>query len=134
MSAYRAHNFSAGPAALPTEVLEQARDELLDYRGTGMSVMEMSHRSAEFIELAERAVMMHDGRRWCRRAHEAAAGCQGRQEQHAPPQAAPRAPPHASEEILGRDRENDKCCVRNTPGVYSKYGLTDDITRGGSSW
>jgi phosphoserine aminotransferase len=51
----RAFNFSAGPAALPTEVLEQARDELLDYRGKGLSVMEMSHRSAEFIDIAERA-------------------------------------------------------------------------------
>ncbi|MDH3643084.1 MAG: 3-phosphoserine/phosphohydroxythreonine transaminase [Gammaproteobacteria bacterium] len=51
----RAFNFSAGPAALPTEVLEQARAELLDYHGTGMSVMEMSHRSAEFIDIAERA-------------------------------------------------------------------------------
>lgn len=51
----RAHNFSAGPAALPAEVLEQARDEMLDYRGTGMSVMEMSHRSDAFIEIAETA-------------------------------------------------------------------------------
>ena len=51
----RAFNFSAGPAALPEEVLEQARDELLDYRGRGLSVMEMSHRSSEFIDIAERA-------------------------------------------------------------------------------
>ena len=51
----RAFNFSAGPAALPTEVLEQARSELLDYRGRGLSVMEMSHRSAEFIDIAQRA-------------------------------------------------------------------------------
>jgi phosphoserine aminotransferase len=51
----RAFNFSAGPAALPTEVLEHAQQELLDYRGTGMSVMEMSHRSPEFIDIAERA-------------------------------------------------------------------------------
>ena len=55
MGTHRSFNFSAGPAALPTEVLEEARAELLDYRGTGMSVMEMSHRSAEFIEIAERA-------------------------------------------------------------------------------
>src|SRR5690606_5427982 len=48
-------NFSAGPAALPLEVLERAREELLDYRGTGMSVMEMSHRSKAYIEIAERA-------------------------------------------------------------------------------
>ena len=51
----RAFNFSAGPAALPTPVLEQAQAELLDYQGTGMSVMEMSHRSAEFIAIAEQA-------------------------------------------------------------------------------
>ena len=51
----RARNFSPGPAALPTAVLEQARRELLDYQGRGLSVMEMSHRSAEFIEIAERA-------------------------------------------------------------------------------
>ncbi len=51
----RVFNFSAGPAALPEEVLEQARDEMLDYRGTGMSVMEMSHRSRAFIDIAEQA-------------------------------------------------------------------------------
>ena len=51
----RAFNFSAGPGALPTAVLERAQAELLDYRGTGMSVMEMSHRSPEFIDIAERA-------------------------------------------------------------------------------
>ena len=45
---HRAHNFNAGPAALPLPVLERIREELLDYRGTGMSVMELSHRSAEF--------------------------------------------------------------------------------------
>ena len=44
----RAHNFNAGPAALPLPVLERIREELLDYRGRGMSVMEMSHRSPEF--------------------------------------------------------------------------------------
>ena len=51
----RVFNFSAGPAALPLEVLEIAQRELLDYRGTGMSVMEMSHRSKAFIDIAERA-------------------------------------------------------------------------------
>jgi phosphoserine aminotransferase len=51
----RAHNFSAGPAALPTEVLEIAQAEMLDYRGLGLSVMEMSHRSAEYIEIATTA-------------------------------------------------------------------------------
>lgn len=44
----RAFNFNAGPAAMPLPVLEKMRDELLDYGGTGMSVMELSHRSAEF--------------------------------------------------------------------------------------
>jgi phosphoserine aminotransferase len=44
----RAFNFNAGPAAIPLPVLERVREELLDYHGTGMSVMEMSHRSAEF--------------------------------------------------------------------------------------
>lgn len=47
----RAYNFNAGPAALPVEVLEQAREELLDYRGIGMSVMEISHRSTEYEAL-----------------------------------------------------------------------------------
>jgi phosphoserine aminotransferase len=51
----RVFNFSAGPAALPVEVLERARDEMLDYRGSGMSVMEMSHRSKAFVDIAERA-------------------------------------------------------------------------------
>ena len=44
----RIHNFSAGPAVLPEEVLAQARDEMLDWHGSGMSVMEMSHRGKEF--------------------------------------------------------------------------------------
>lgn len=51
----RAYNFCAGPAALPEPVLRQARDEMLDWRGTGMSVMEMSHRGDEFVEIAETA-------------------------------------------------------------------------------
>lgn len=44
----RVHNFNPGPAALPLEVLQQAQAELLDYKGTGMSVMEISHRSKDF--------------------------------------------------------------------------------------
>ena len=44
----RIHNFNPGPAVLPLEVLQQAQAEMLDYRGTGMSVMEISHRSKEF--------------------------------------------------------------------------------------
>ncbi|CAM3405781.1 3-phosphoserine/phosphohydroxythreonine transaminase [Halomonas lysinitropha] len=51
----RHYNFCAGPAALPTLVLERARDELLDYQGRGLSVMEMSHRSEAFVAIAERA-------------------------------------------------------------------------------
>ena len=50
----RAYNFCAGPATLPEPVLRQAREEMLDWRGTGMSVMEMSHRSDEFVEIADR--------------------------------------------------------------------------------
>lgn len=49
------YNFSAGPAVLPREVLEQARDELLDWHGSGMSVMEMSHRGKEFMGIADDA-------------------------------------------------------------------------------
>lgn len=51
----RVHNFSAGPAALPQVVLEQVRDELLDWRGVGASVMEISHRDKAFIRIAEQA-------------------------------------------------------------------------------
>jgi len=51
----RKFNFSAGPAALPEEVLLQAQQELLDWRGTGLSIMEMSHRSDEFVAVAEQA-------------------------------------------------------------------------------
>lgn len=51
----RRYNFCAGPAALPEAVLARARDELLDYQGRGLSVMEMSHRSDEFVAIAERA-------------------------------------------------------------------------------
>jgi len=52
---HRAFNFNAGPAALPLSVLERVREELFDYRCSGMSVMEMSHRSKEFEEIIERA-------------------------------------------------------------------------------
>jgi phosphoserine aminotransferase len=51
----RVFNFAAGPAALPLEVLEQARDEMTDWRGGGMSVMEISHRSKAFMAVAEEA-------------------------------------------------------------------------------
>lgn len=49
----RAYNFNAGPAALPLEALEQAREELTNYRGIGMSVLEISHRSKEFSAINE---------------------------------------------------------------------------------
>ena len=51
----RVFNFSAGPAVLPEPVLEQAAAEMLDWHGTGMSVMEMSHRGKEFIGIAAKA-------------------------------------------------------------------------------
>jgi len=51
----RVHNFSAGPAALPLEVLETIRNDLPDWLGSGMSVMEVSHRGKDFVELAARA-------------------------------------------------------------------------------
>lgn len=51
----RVFNFSPGPAVLPLEVLEQARDELLDWHGTGMAVMEMSHRGKAFVGIAAQA-------------------------------------------------------------------------------
>jgi phosphoserine aminotransferase len=51
----RVFNFAAGPAALPLQVLEQAREELTDWRGSGMSVMEVSHRSKAFVAVAEEA-------------------------------------------------------------------------------
>ena len=51
----RVYNFSAGPAVLPEEVLKEAAAEMMDYRGTGMSVMEMSHRSKAFEEIIGQA-------------------------------------------------------------------------------
>ena len=51
----RAYNFSAGPAVLPEEVLREAAEEMLDYKGCGMSVMEMSHRSKVFQEIIDEA-------------------------------------------------------------------------------
>jgi phosphoserine aminotransferase len=51
----RIYNFSPGPSMLPETVLQKAAAEMLDYNGTGMSVMELSHRSPEFVEIIERA-------------------------------------------------------------------------------
>ena len=74
----RVYNFSAGPAVLPEEVLKEAADEMLDYRGTGMSVMEMSHRSKAYdtiIKEAEADLREHTGQLqgivfagWCKPA------------------------------------------------------------------
>ena len=52
----RSFNFSAGPAMMPEAVLEEIRDEMMNYRGSGMSVMEMSHRSKVFQQIADEAV------------------------------------------------------------------------------
>lgn len=63
-SARRAFNFNAGPSALPLPVLEHIREELLDWHGSGMSVMEMSHRSPEFSSInatAEAGIRKHLG-------------------------------------------------------------------------
>jgi phosphoserine aminotransferase len=54
----RVHNFCAGPCTLPVEVLEEVRDELVDYRGTGMSLIEMSHRSTEYDAVHEEALSL----------------------------------------------------------------------------
>ncbi len=51
----RVHNFSAGPAALPTEVLEKAQSEFLNYKNSGASIMEMSHRGKEYVEVDSQA-------------------------------------------------------------------------------
>jgi len=53
----RVFNFSAGPAALPEEVLRQAADEMLDWHGSGMGVMEMSHRGPEFMQIHSEALL-----------------------------------------------------------------------------
>ena len=49
------YNFSAGPCCLPKEVLKKAQEEMLDWNGTGLSVMEMSHRGKHFVSIAEKA-------------------------------------------------------------------------------
>ena len=51
----RVYNFSAGPAVLPEAVLREAAEEMMDYKGTGMSVMEMSHRSSTFQQIIDEA-------------------------------------------------------------------------------
>jgi len=54
-AAERIYNFSAGPCAMPLEVLVQAQNEMISYQGTGMSIMEMSHRSKTYVGVAEQA-------------------------------------------------------------------------------
>ncbi len=54
----RVYNFSAGPSILPLEVLQQAKDELLNYKSSGMSVLELSHRSRLFMEIIEESEIM----------------------------------------------------------------------------
>lgn len=56
--AHRIFNFSAGPATLPLEVMQTVQQELLDYRGTGMSVMEMSHRSPEYDDINDSCIAL----------------------------------------------------------------------------
>ena len=51
----RKFNFGAGPATMPKQVLEEVQQELLDWQGLGLSVMEISHRSEEFIEITRQA-------------------------------------------------------------------------------
>lgn len=55
MAQKRIHNFSAGPAVLPLEVLQKAQEELVDYRGSGSSIIEMSHRGPEYTEVDQQA-------------------------------------------------------------------------------
>ena len=52
----RVFNFSAGPATLPLDVLKEAQEELLDFEGTGMSIMEMSHRTKPFEKVLDEAI------------------------------------------------------------------------------
>ncbi len=54
MKKNRVHNFSAGPATLPLEVLESIKEELINYKNIGSSIIEISHRDKTFVELAEK--------------------------------------------------------------------------------
>ena len=79
----RVYNFSAGPAVLPEEVLREAADEMLDYRGTGMSVMEMSHRSKAFAGSSGRRRRI-SGSSWAYRTITRSSSCRA-----APPSSSP---------------------------------------------
>ena len=61
MKVSRVYNFSAGPAVLPEEVLKEAEAEMLDYKGCGMSVMEMSHRSQVFDDIIKDVKELAEG-------------------------------------------------------------------------
>ncbi len=56
LQVHRTYNFNAGPSALPLSVLEKAQQELIDFRGTGMSVMELSHRSSTYEDVHNQAI------------------------------------------------------------------------------
>ena len=64
-------NFSAGPAGLPKAVMQQAQKELINWQGLGTSVMEISHRSKEFIKVAEEAEQDLREREFERKEHQA---------------------------------------------------------------
>ena len=55
----RTYNFSAGPATMPEAVLEEIRDEMMNYRGSGMCVMEMSHRSKEYQAIIDERLELY---------------------------------------------------------------------------
>ena len=59
----RVYNFSAGPAVLPLEVLQDAQKDLVDYKGCGMSVMEMSHRGKDYDAIHQRCASSRAARR-----------------------------------------------------------------------
>jgi len=65
----RVYNFSAGPSMLPESVLKRAAQEMLDYKGSGQSVMEMSHRSHWFEEIIQEAEALPPGRRFATVLH-----------------------------------------------------------------
>ena len=64
----RVYNFNAGPATLPLSVLEKAQEELLDYKGSGMSIMETSHRAKEFDDVIKEASSLIWKEKICRQA------------------------------------------------------------------
>ena len=54
----RVYNFNAGPSAMPLEVLEEVQQEFLDFKGTGMSVVEISHRSKAYQEMQDETIAL----------------------------------------------------------------------------